>query len=135
MTGYTPASPASSAGGTNPLAIASLITGIAAWVIGGLGSCVAVLLFAPFTICTWIIYFGGSIGAAVAGHMARSQIRQSSGAQTGGGLALTGIVLGWTGLALSCLGPVFIIGLLALLGPAVGDVFSDILLTVTAQAP
>jgi len=45
---------------------------------------------------------------------------------------------GWAGVALSvlplCLAPVVIV-ILALLGPSIGNVFSDVLLTVTAQAP
>ena len=133
---YTPSSGSSSQ--NSPLSIASLVSGLVAWVIGGLGSCATLFLFPPFAICTWIIFLGGSIAAAVMGHMARSQIRQSAGAQTGEGLATTGIVLGWAGVALSvlplCLAPVVIV-ILALLGPSIGNVFSDVLLTVTAQAP
>ncbi len=131
---YSP-SPASSSQ-TNNLSIASLVSGLVAWGIGGLGSCAALLLFVPFAICTWIILLGGSIAAAITGHMARNQIRAGGGAQTGEGMATTGIVLGLSGLALSvlplCLAPVVIV-ILALLGPSIGNVFSSVILTLTPQ--
>jgi hypothetical protein len=119
---------------TNPLSIASLVSGLVAWVIGGLGSCAFLLLFPPLAICTWIVFLVGSIAATVTGHMGRNQIRQSGGMQTGAGMATTGLVLGWVGIVLNvlpvCLAPV-IIGLLALMGPAIGEVFSEIILTLT----
>ena len=131
---YTP-SPAS-ASQTNNLSIASLVSGLVAWGIGGLGSCAAILFFIPFAICTWIVLLGGSIAATITGHMARRQIRAGGGAQTGEGMATTGIVLGWSGLALSvlplCLAPVVIV-ILGLLGPSIGNVFSSVILTLTPQ--
>jgi hypothetical protein len=59
---------------TNLLAIASLVLGI-----------------------TWL-YWIGSILAVVAGHTALRQIGQANGRQQGGGMAVAGIVLGWTGV-------------------------------------
>ncbi len=126
----------SSSSQNNPLSIASLVSGLVAWVIGGLGSCAFLLLFPPLAVCTWVVFLVGSIVAAVTGHMGRSQIRQSGGAQTGEGMAMAGLVLGWAGVALNvlpiCLAPVFI-AILALMGPAIGNVFSDVILTITAQ--
>jgi hypothetical protein len=58
---------------TSGMAIASLVTGI----------------------------FGFSLIAIILGFIARKQIRESMGAQTGEGLALAGIILGFVWLALS----------------------------------
>ena len=61
---------------TNGLAIASMVLGI-----------------------LWI-YWIGSILALVFGYVSKSQIDQSGGAQTGRGMAIAGIVLGWVGVGL-----------------------------------
>jgi hypothetical protein len=44
----------------------------------------------------------GAIIGVVTGHMARREIRDSFGAQTGDGLALAGLVVGYVHLAVSC---------------------------------
>jgi hypothetical protein len=59
---------------TNGFAIASLVLGI-----------------------VWI-YWIGSILALVFGYMAKSQIDASNGTQSGRGMAIAGIVLGWVGV-------------------------------------
>jgi hypothetical protein len=74
---YSPATP------TNTLAIVSLAAGILSWIVF------------PFI---------GGIVAIVTGHMARSQIRDSMGAQTGDGLALVGLILGYAHIILVCMG-------------------------------
>ena len=61
---------------TNGFAIASLVLGI-----------------------VWI-YWIGSILALVFGYVARSQIRRSEGMQSGDGMAIAGIVLGWIGIGI-----------------------------------
>jgi len=61
---------------TNGFAIASMVLGI-----------------------IWI-YWIGSILALVFGYIAKSQIEQSGGAQTGMGMAVAGIVLGWIGVGI-----------------------------------
>ena len=61
---------------TSGLAVASLVLGI-----------------------LWL-YWVGSVLAVVFGYMAKQQIDQSHGAQTGRGMAIAGIVLGWIGLGL-----------------------------------
>lgn len=61
---------------TNGLAIASLVTGILAWVMCPLLSAVLAIIF---------------------GHIARGQIKQSG--EGGGGLAMAGLVLGYVNLA------------------------------------
>lgn len=60
---------------TNGFAIASLVLGIV-WMMGV-----------------------GSILALVFGYIAKSQIDRSGGTQTGRGIAVAGIVLGWVGVA------------------------------------
>jgi hypothetical protein len=68
---------------TNGLAIASLVLGLAGWIVCGIGSVVAVVL----------------------GFVARSQIRASQGRETGDGMAKAGIILGfvWIGLLVAYL--------------------------------
>ena len=60
---------------TNGFAIASMVLGI-----------------------LWV-YWIGSILALVFGYIAKSQIDNSRGAQSGRGMAIAGIVLGWVGIA------------------------------------
>jgi hypothetical protein len=59
---------------TNGLAIASLVLGI-----------------------LWV-YWIGSVLAVIFGHVALSQIDKSGGTQTGRGMAIAGLVLGWIGV-------------------------------------
>ena len=66
---------------TNSMSIASLVSGILAW------------LLCPF--------IGGAL-AVVFGHVARNQIKQSG--EAGGGMAIAGLVLGYANLGLSVLG-------------------------------
>ena len=84
---------------TSGLAIASLVAGLLGW-----------------TLLPWL----GSLVAVVTGHMARAEIRRLNGALDGDGLAIAGLVLGWTMLVLSILGILAIIlffgGLAVLLG-------------------
>jgi Domain of unknown function (DUF4190) len=69
-----------SAGGWNGLAIAAFVLGL-----------------------LWIWWIGSAL-ALVFGYRARSQIKASGGAQQGSGLAVAGIVLGWTGVAILLMG-------------------------------
>ena len=98
---YPPAAPAAP---TSNLALASLITGVLAWVL---------------------LPIVGAIAAIITGHMAQSEIRNSAGRLTGNGLAIAGLVLGYGQLFLIVV-PLCMIVLLALLGPAIGNVFSGI---------
>jgi len=83
---------------TSNLAVASLCLGIASWV--------AIPLI-------------GSIGAIITGHMARTQIRQSGGRMEGDGLALGGLITGYSSLVLSCLGAgVILLIVLGMIGAA-----------------
>lgn len=68
---------------TNTMALVSLVAGI-------LG-----LTIFPFL---------GSIAAVITGMMARKEIAASAGAETGAGMAMAGLVMGWIGVALGVLG-------------------------------
>lgn len=87
----------------NPLALGSLFSALVAWVVGGLGTCAALLLSPVLAFCTWVIFLGGSVVAVIFGHMSRSQIKASGGIQGGNGLATAGTALGWAGVALNLL--------------------------------
>jgi len=73
---------------TSSLAIVSLVTGILGW-----------------TMLPWL----GSIVAIITGHMARAEIARNPGTMEGDGLAITGLVLGWSMIALSIITIVLII--------------------------
>ena len=75
-----PVSPPPASLPTNSLAIASLISGILAW----LG-----------------VFGVGGILAVIFGHMAKKEIRNNLGAQTGDGLATAGLVLGYLNIAIA----------------------------------
>jgi uncharacterized membrane protein len=60
---------------TNGLAVASFVAGL-----------------------LWLAWFG-SIVAVILGHVALRQIKQSGGRETGNGLAIAGLVLGYMGVA------------------------------------
>jgi uncharacterized protein DUF4190 len=70
---------------TNGLAIASMVLGI-----------------------VWV-YWIGSILALIFGYVAKGQIAASGGAQGGRGMAIAGIVLGWVGIGVLCLGIVALV--------------------------
>lgn len=68
---------------TNTMALVSLIAGI-------LG-----LTMFPFL---------GSIAAVITGNIGRKEIAASGGAETGDGLAMAGVIMGWIGIGLGLLG-------------------------------
>jgi hypothetical protein len=54
-----------------------------------------------FGILSWVVLpVIGAIVAIVLGHMARAEIRRSNGMLVGDGLAVAGLVLGWTHIVL-----------------------------------
>ena len=79
----------------------------------------------PLGFCFYIGVIAG-IAAVILGIVGLVQIGQSGGVQPGRGLAIGGIVTG----AISVILPVCLIVILALLGPAVGNVFSNIMLNM-----
>lgn len=68
---------------TSALAIVSLVFGILAW---------------------FVLPFVGSLVAIITGHMARAEIRRDPARIDGDGLAIAGLILGWTGVALWIIG-------------------------------
>jgi hypothetical protein len=68
---------------TNTMALVSLIAGI-----------LGLTLF-PFL---------GSIAAVITGNIGRKEIAASGGAETGDGMAMAGVVMGWIGVGLGVLG-------------------------------
>ena len=76
---YVPAQPLRQ---TNTLALVSLVSGILGW-----------------TLLPWL----GSIVAVITGHMARKEISRNPDTQEGDGLAIGGLVLGWSMIGLSVL--------------------------------
>jgi hypothetical protein len=84
---------------TSNLAIISLVSGILGW-----------------TLLPWI----ASIVAIVTGHMARAEIRRNEHAMEGDGLAVAGLVLGYSMVVISFIGLMLIVlffgGLAVLLG-------------------
>ncbi len=110
----------------HPLAIASLVTAVIAWLVGGLGTCGLVLIINPFSFCTWVIFLGGSVVATIWGHQSRSQIRNSDDTQGGEPLAVIGLSLGWAGIAVNilliCAAVVFAVTAV-IMGPEIGNYF------------
>ena len=95
---------------TNTLSIVSLVTGI----IG-----------IPLAFC----YGAGlplSIAAVITGYIGRNQIKESGGTQGGNGMATAGLILGAIPLVFGvCAFCVLVV--LTLMGPVIGNVFSDII--------
>jgi hypothetical protein len=98
---------------TNGLATTSLVLGIVS---------------IPLTFCYGTgILFG--IAAFITGLIARRQIKESAGTQSGDGMALAGMIMG--GIIGGLVGIAIVtVVILALLGPAVGNVFSNIVLNI-----
>lgn len=79
---YPPAPP------TNTLAIISLVSGLVSW------------LLLPVL---------AAIVAVITGHMARSEIKNSQGAQGGDALAVVGLILGYLHLVTACALPLLVV--------------------------
>ncbi len=77
---------------TSNLAIASLSLGIASWVL---------------------IPLLGAVAAIITGHMARKEIRASGGRMEGDGLALGGLITGYSNLLLSCVAGAIFLAIIA----------------------
>ena len=102
-----PVLPAQPSKRTSVAAIISLVAGILTWF-----SVPLLFLVIPTPIC--------AIAAIVAGHMARAEIRRAPDQVEGNGLALTGLILGWSLVAIVVLSIVvailFLGGIAALVG-------------------
>lgn len=113
----------------NNMSRTSIGAAAVAWLLGGLGSCCLFFVFPVGTYCTGPIFLIGSIVAAIAGYMGRKQVQEQGGSKEDEQWATIGMILGLIGsvlgLGLVCLA-VFGIAGLALLGPDIGNVFSEI---------
>jgi hypothetical protein len=109
---------------TNNWAIISLLLGI----VGLLGTCCGGVVFPPLA-CVAIL---PAILAVVLGFIARREIKESMGTQTGEGLALAGIILGGLMVALFVLG-CFVVMVLALTSESISEIFENISATLEAQ--
>lgn len=70
----------------------------------GLPNSTAAVVSLVLGILSWVgLVFIGAIGAIIAGHMARKEISNSGGQIGGSGMALAGLILGYTNLILSLL--------------------------------
>lgn len=78
------------------MAIVSLIAGIVGWTI---------------------VPFIGSIVAVITGHLAKKEIRESGGTMSGDGMALAGLILGYTMIGIALLALIVVIVALAIFVP------------------
>ncbi len=103
---------------TNGLAISSMVLGI---------------LAVPMFFCYGSgIIFG--IVALILGLIARRQIRDGGNTEKGSGMALTGIIIGGVSGVLFALAVIMIV-VLALLGPAIGNIFSNVMQGIETPVP
>ncbi|TET52714.1 MAG: DUF4190 domain-containing protein [Anaerolineales bacterium] len=104
---YQQVAPSAGQSETSTLAVVSLVSGILGW------SLLPII---------------GGIVAVVTGHKARKEIRASCGALGGDAMATVGLVLGYASFVLivipACV--IAILLLLTLVGPSIGNVFSNI---------
>jgi len=113
----------------NSMARTSVGAAAVAWILGGIGTCCLFFVFPVGAYCTGPIFLIGSIIAAVTGFMGRKQIQEEGGSKEDEQWATVGMILGIIGSVLAigflCLA-VFGFASLALLGPDIGGVFSEI---------
>lgn len=105
---YPPAPSFSAPKPNSTLAIVSLVAGLLGWT------------FLPLL---------GSIAAIITGHMAKNEIKKSADTLGGNGMATAGLILGYAAVALG-LCAVCVIVVLAVLAPATGGVFENIIETL-----
>ncbi len=109
---------------TNNWAVISLVLSIVAFPVTCCG-----IVFPP----AGCVAFIPAILAVVLGFIARREIRESGGAQTGDGLALTGIVLGAVLIVVLVLFSCLVVLGLSLLDEGIEDIFDNISATLEAQ--
>ena len=115
----------------NNMAVTSIGSAAVAWLVGGIGTCCLSII--PFisvlTLCTGPLFLIGNIVAIVTGYMGRQQVREQGGSKEDEQWATIGLVLGVIGTVLG-LGAIcfffFSVSGLALFGPQIGNVFSEI---------
>lgn len=118
----TPPAPSygSSGGGTNSMALISLISAGVTWILGWLGGCGLSALLGPFALgCSGIGLISTVVGI-VTGHMGMGQTGAGSPESGSRWMAITGLALNYLSVLLMVLGICFMIlvfgGALAFLG-------------------
>jgi hypothetical protein len=71
------------------------------------------------------VYGVGSVLALVFGYRGKSEIDRSNGSQSGRGLAVAGIVLGWIGVSIIVLGLIIVVAV-SFMGSAASSQFSSV---------
>lgn len=105
----------------NSKAVASLVSGIVAWVLNlgmfAINSLITLatvgiglLCVIPFGCIVGLLPLAGWLAAIITGHLSLGEIKQTG--QSGRGMAITGLVLGYLGLATCILTFFLVIGLL-----------------------
>jgi hypothetical protein len=121
---------------TNSMAIVSLVSGILAWIITIISLCISVGILPIITVATCgfggilyvIVLIPGSLStigwlvAVFTGHVAKSQIKQTS--EKGEGIATAGLIMGYVGLGLTLLSICLII-ILIIAGVPILDQLSN----------
>ena len=87
------------------VALASLIVALIAFVIG---LPLSALLF-PFLL----LFYPALIVSVILGHVARAKIKKSQGTLTGAGVALAGLIIGYTGIVIVPIPPLLFAGAVA----------------------
>lgn len=92
--------PAAPTGGTNDMALASLLAAGVTWVIGWFGGCLIGFVLPFGNLCTGTIGLIATIVGIVAGHRALNQTRPGSPEAGSRWMAITGLALSYGSLAL-----------------------------------
>jgi hypothetical protein len=118
--------PSESASKNNMLAITSLATGVLGIVSTCIGTPVMGMILPVASL--FCVGGGGLLGLAglITGILAQNQIKNSAGTEGGRGMATGGIVTSAITLGTLCILPIITIVALMLLGPTIGNVFSEI---------
>jgi hypothetical protein len=101
----TPPAPgySSSGGGTNQMALVSLIAGGVTWFIGWLGGCAIGFILPGSSLCTGLIGFIATVIGIITGHMGLGQTGPGSPESGSRWMAITGLALNYVSLALLAL--------------------------------
>ncbi len=114
---------------TNGLALAAGILGICGIAASLLGFLLNAILPGFASVCGCGLGLLAAVVGLILGFVSQAQIKNHPG-EKGKGMAVTGIVIGIVGLVTACLLPVLVLvggtAVIALLGPTIGNVFSEI---------
>lgn len=90
----------STGGGTNTMALVSLIAGGVTWLIGWLGGCAIGFILPGSSLCTGLIGFIATIVGIITGHMGLGQTGPGSPEAGSRWMAVTGLALNYVSLGL-----------------------------------